>query len=115
VVQRAKSGDTFVLADGTFTPDWGDGENALVVKTSIVIRALNPGGAVLDGRGILRLVKVEANASLALEGVVMTRGSAAVGPGPYGPAAVRFRLEHVHVYSCTDVPMVRSWSRARTV
>ena len=92
MLRSATSGDKIVLADGTYTPEWGDGLNALVVDKSIEISALHPGKATLDGRGALRIIKVEANALLALDGVVMTRGRAAVEEMPgLGAGVVRCR------------------------
>ena len=95
MLRSASSGDTILLADGTYTPDWGDGVNALVIANkSIEIRALNKGGATLDGRDALRIIKLDESASIALNGVVMTRGRAAVEEVPgWGPAAGREREE----------------------
>jgi hypothetical protein len=66
----ANSGDQLILADGIYT---GSGSSVLDISTSIMIRALNMGRAVLDGQDSRRVVYIRSGI-VDLQGLDITGG-----------------------------------------
>jgi len=91
VLSAASVGDVILLSNGTYT---GSGDSVLDVAKDVTIRARSVGGAVLDGEGLRRVVRVRSG-TVVLEGLVLAGGYTSNGGGLY---VVSGRVE---LTSCT--------------
>ena len=97
----ALSGDTLMLADGTYTSSSGVGTHAFHIDSkSLTLRALNPGRAVLDGQGTRGVLFVgigqDASQFVVLDGLTITGGATrADGAGLW------IGIGAVHARGCT--------------
>ena len=83
VLVSSAAGAVILLADGTYTgattfhhPYTGTTEAVLHIEKDVVLRALNPGRAVIDGERVRRILNIDRAASVALIGLHLTRGFA---------------------------------------
>jgi hypothetical protein len=96
----ANSGDQLILADGTYT---GSGYAVLEIRTSITIRALNMGRAVLDGQDSRRVVLISTGI-VGLQGLDITMGNWAKGGGIFitGPGT-QVEFHSCNIYENTAI------------
>ena len=57
-LDAANDGDELLLFSGRYTGRWSYGDEVLTIRKNITIRALRPGGVILDGEGVRRVVAI---------------------------------------------------------